>query len=238
MNTTSTTPRHDEHGEALTLLPWFVNGSLSAQEAARVSAHLQHCAGCRQETRWLTQLREAVQDDATQEAMHLGMQRIWGKIEQAAQPPEPQRTRLQQGWARAREQLASIAHGFTHTRLAGALSVLLVALLSGAWWWSPWPHGSPTEAPYRMLSAMPPKVAPGSASEAQIAVIFKQDASRETIATLLQDTRSRLLTGPTPEGAYVLAVDAARMRTTLQALQQRPDIRFAEPVQGTELEQP
>ena len=41
----------NEHDKVLELLPWFVNGTLSADETGRVETHLAGCAECREDTR-------------------------------------------------------------------------------------------------------------------------------------------------------------------------------------------
>jgi anti-sigma factor RsiW len=39
--------RGSPHEQAQQLLPWYVNGTLEADEAALVEAHLAECAECR-----------------------------------------------------------------------------------------------------------------------------------------------------------------------------------------------
>ena len=40
---------HDAHEQAQLLLPWLANGTLDAQDAALVEAHLAECEACRTE---------------------------------------------------------------------------------------------------------------------------------------------------------------------------------------------
>ena len=46
-------------------IPWYVNGTLEAAEAARVGAHLKGCEACRREYDGQVRLFEAMQADGT-----------------------------------------------------------------------------------------------------------------------------------------------------------------------------
>ena len=46
-----------EHRSAQELLPWFVNGTLAAAEAASVARHLAGCERCRKDAAEQAQLR-------------------------------------------------------------------------------------------------------------------------------------------------------------------------------------
>src|SRR5947199_119876 len=47
------------HKVADALLPWFVNGTLDADERALVEQHITECARCRDEVEWLRELHAA-----------------------------------------------------------------------------------------------------------------------------------------------------------------------------------
>ena len=52
----------DEHRIAQELLPWFVNGTLDAAEAAQVTAHLAHCSRCQADAAAHADLRAMTAD--------------------------------------------------------------------------------------------------------------------------------------------------------------------------------
>ena len=54
----------DEHQAAQELLPWFVNGTLDADEAAQVGAHVAQCSACQADVAAQTQWRAAAADAA------------------------------------------------------------------------------------------------------------------------------------------------------------------------------
>jgi len=53
------------HHDVVELLPWFVNGTLGAEETARVKAHLAECVACRQTHEDVIALADAVNRPAT-----------------------------------------------------------------------------------------------------------------------------------------------------------------------------
>lgn len=49
------------HEEVILLLPWYVNGTLSASERGKVQAHLDTCSDCRDEVSFCTDMMASVQ---------------------------------------------------------------------------------------------------------------------------------------------------------------------------------
>jgi len=70
--------------EAARLLPWYVNGRLSAADTERVASHLQRCAICR--------------NDAAQEASVHALLKTEGPIEYAPQAASRKRCRGSTSW--------------------------------------------------------------------------------------------------------------------------------------------
>lgn len=60
MNTTASRKMHDYVNERL---PWYVNGTLSGEERARVSAHLEECTQCRDDLALCSEMSYAVRSD-------------------------------------------------------------------------------------------------------------------------------------------------------------------------------
>ena len=94
-----------QHRQVDGLLPWYVNGSLSEPELARVNEHLQVCERCRQELVWLRGLDAAYQssDDQVDAAP------AFARLRQQLAPPHAAGTpRRWQSWVMV-AQLALIA---------------------------------------------------------------------------------------------------------------------------------
>lgn len=216
-------------------MPWFVNGTLSDSERDMVATHMQRCAACRHESRWLQSLQSAVSEEAQDEAMQMGLDRALARIGQAERPGLTLTGKARQIGRRCRHwldlmwQSRPLAVKMSYATVALVLlgSLLRVAIE---------PAGMPA-ATYRTLSS-PYAPAQASSRQAQIAVVFSPSLTPHDIQGLLNQVGAQLLSGPTPEGAYVVQADSNKRVDVLRALQDHPGVRFAQPAEGTALEQP
>ncbi len=79
-----------DHDAIEALLPWYVNGTLTDEERARVERHLEHCRRCREDVRFLTGLRQGIRRTADTPAdPELGLKRLMREID--AEPPARRR---------------------------------------------------------------------------------------------------------------------------------------------------
>ena len=70
------------------LLPWYVNGTLGAEERRQVEAYLERSRHARDEVDLLRALRQQVKDEKIENSPgDLGLQRLKRDIKQAAQQP-------------------------------------------------------------------------------------------------------------------------------------------------------
>ncbi|RUL69419.1 zf-HC2 domain-containing protein [Dyella choica] len=187
------------HAEADRLLPWYVNGTLQADEQLHVERHLAECAGCQHEVAWLREVQkefaaQAEQDDVSPKMQH-----------------PHQRTRKQRSaspassmWRRREKRLAWLA-------VAQALIILAlgVILLSQ-------PH-----VRYHTLSA------PGDKG-ALLVVVFDAQTHEAQMRTLVRESGARIVGGPTAEGAYVLRVPDAREASARKILAGSPQVTLVE----------
>ncbi len=74
-----------------------------------------------------------------------------------------------------------------------------------------------------------------TARAGNLIVIFRPDASEQSLRAALDRAGAKLVDGPTAAGAYVLAVEPARRDAALADLRTRPSIVLAQPV---EMERP
>ena len=75
--------RHDAVAE---LLPWFVNGTLSAEERETVESHLGECLVCRRELEACCEIAEVMLDGAVSHRAEVGLQALHQRIAVAPQP--------------------------------------------------------------------------------------------------------------------------------------------------------
>ncbi len=199
----------NEHDKVLELLPWFVNGTLSADETGRVETHLEGCAECREALSFERQLARGV---AT---LPLNVNDSWNAMAQrlSNERREPAfhgnvhflRRRVPVAWAGA-------------SALAAAATVAIVLGL---------PAGQQqlTGQTYHTLSA------PRTATPGQIVVLFKPDTTEQQVRVILSAQNARVVDGPTAAGAYVLHVEG-KPAPALNALRQSSQIVLAEPIEG------
>jgi anti-sigma factor RsiW len=208
--------RAPEHEEMDLLLPWFVNGTLSAEARRRVAAHLEACARCREEEQLLRALEAAVLEEPSptpspallrDTLAHLPQRAPGWRDRVAARlaPPELRTRRIQ--WAAA---------------VAGAVLVLQTVVIGGflGGWLSP--------ATYEPLSVSP--TAQGSGP--RLVVAFQEGVSERTMRETLQMFQATIIAGPSPLGFYTVELpseEAARVEQRLAEIRARNEvIRFAE----------
>lgn len=200
--------RGSPHEQAQQLLPWYVNGTLEADEAALVEAHLAECAECRADLAAEQALSREVA------ALPLDVEHAWSALSDridAAGPPrrlaEPVpflRRKVAIGWALGGPLAAAAAVAFA------------VAIVPGA--------PSPVGETYRALGSAP-TAAPGNAL-----VMFRPDARDSDLRAALTKAGARIVDGPTASGAYVVRIAAASRAQALDGLRAAPQIVLAEPI--------
>ena len=195
------------HKVADALLPWFVNGTLDADERTLVEQHLAECARCRDEAEWLRDLHAAcIAGEAAP-----GASRAFHKL----------RSRLDAPRARADRSMPRLrltARPWTHWVIGAQLA--LVAALGVLWLQQTDEHA----ALYRTLGA------PGAAAQAvgSLVVVFDPAASEAELRRVLRSVGARVVDGPTRSNAYVLDVPAAGREQALRTLRSEPAVALAE----------
>jgi len=227
----------DEHRHAQELLPWFVNGTLEGDEAARVAAHVGACSRCLLDADEQARLRSAGAEVAPLGEVDRGWARLRARIEAdaaelaegplmptaargtAAPAPRwlpgaepavmpPIRGRAPQRWWRAALPLAVSLQAVVILVLATALVTLL-----------------PRSEPYRAMGVAP------DAAEPNALVVFSGDATNAQIAAALHAVDAHIVGGPTVTGAYLLRIGAAAP-AALDHLRAQPGVLGAETLQG------
>jgi hypothetical protein len=200
--------RGSPHEQAQQLLPWYVNGTLEADDAAMVETHLAECAECRADLAAEQALSREVA------ALPLDVEHAWSTLSDridAAGPPrrlaEPVpflRRKVAIGWALGGSFAAAAAVAFA------------VAVVPGA--------PSPVGQTYRALGSAP-TAAPGNAL-----VMFRPDARDSDLRAALAKAGARIIDGPTASGAYVVRIAPASRAQALDGLRATPQIVLAEPI--------
>ncbi|MGZ5892368.1 MAG: zf-HC2 domain-containing protein [Caldimonas sp.] len=198
----------DEHRLAQELLPWFVNGTLDAAEAAQVTAHLAHCSRCQADAAAHADLRAMTADAGPRG----DVDRDWAAL----------RSRLDAAPAAAPHRFAAAARPWWRQGLQAALAlqaavvlVLAVALVGVS---------SRTE-PYRALGAAP------ASAEANALALFHADATEQQIRAALRAVDARIVGGPTVTDAYLVRLGDPGP-DALARLRAQPGVLRVESLQG------
>lgn len=198
--------RPSEHDAVQQLLPWHVNGTLSAEETARVEAHLAECEECRHDLACERELAREVAllpldvDDGWQAmTMRLPEQ---GANDDGLRLPRFSRSGPV-GWAVGGALAASVA-----------FAVAIVGLQQPL---------TPAQTFHTLGSA-------GGAAPGQAIVLFRPDTTAQQMRALLAAQGARVVDGPTAAGAYVLRIDGRSPAEAIGALRQSSEVVLAEPI--------
>jgi len=191
-----------------TLLPWFVNGTLDADEHALVERHLVECARCRQEIEWLRGLHAAL---------------VAGEAGQAGSGAF---RKLRRRLATPRRRGSGVARGllrgpWTHW-VIGAQLVLLATL--GTVTFQTVFQDPDRTARYRTLGAT------DAATQARgiLVVVFDPGTPEAELRRVLREAGARVVDGPTASNAYVLDVAASEQAQALRRLKAEHAVVLAE----------
>ena len=194
------------------LLPWYVNGTLDADEAERIEAHLPTCAECRRELarcRAFAGLYEDVEDLAP--APHPSrIARLWHRVD----APEPTRP-------------------FPWRALALVEAVALILVVGVVGWLArpDVPGDLAGEPAFRTLGAERSSPAP---TGVELRVVFAPETEERTIREAVRSLGGRIVDGPSSAGVYTLSVLAGSApgdrQRILDQLRSHQAVLFAESV--------
>ena len=194
----------DPHAQAQRLLPWYANGTLEDEELTAVQTHLAECAECREDLKAEQALARQIK------TLPSDVERGWAALRARVQgAPDDQRT-ASGGSLLGRR----IPMGWA---IAASLMLFIPVLAVSL---------SRPQPLYRTLGSAP------AAASGNLVVIFKPDASEQTLRTILMQNGARIVDGPTSTDAYVLHVPGDRRTAALARLKADRNISLAEPIDG------
>ena len=194
------------------LLPWYVNGTLEAEERQQVEAYLERNSDARDEVALLRELRQQVKDEKIENSPgELGLQRLKREIKQAGAQPG--------GADRMTGRTVTVASFWRPLAVAACLAVVVQAgVMIGLGGWP----GSDVEIASGTVGLTAPV----------LQVTFEPSATEQEIRDVLQSAGASIADGPTALGIYNLRlVDAGTTSVdeALATLRSRADVvTFAE----------
>jgi len=203
-----------QHQRALEALPWFVMGTLEADEEQMVERHLQGCAECRAQLAAERRLRELYVGGDFAPDPEAALSRLRPQLGATAAP------RLARLTARLRRALPR-PPAWARLALATQLGVIL------ALGWALHRGEASVEA-YRTLAAP----APAGRGLGQAVVVLDPGARQQDVQRILRSSGARIVDGPLASGAYVLELPAGSLGAALERLRGEPAVRLIEPLQA------
>jgi anti-sigma factor RsiW len=202
----------DRHRETLELLPWYLNGNLDAADRAKVKAHLEDCAECREELVFESRLRtEVAKLPLETESSFVEFRRRLAPMP----PREPRRAHMLQ-MVRAAARMAD--------RVTLKVAVQAAVVLLGVGIVVPSLLRPGPQPAYRTLSA-------GSLHPAaNVLVMFRPETNEAELRALMMQNEARLVDGPSVTGAYMLEVPAARRASVIARLRAQPSVTLVQPI--------
>ncbi len=224
MNNDRNSQEEPVHREISSLMPWYVNGTLDATDRGKVDAHLAICAACRYE---LLQERHVYQQMTSEVGVEYmagpSLKRLQAKLDElesgtsrpdATAVAAPTRSPLRPWWG----------------MLAASIAVMAVALslLAGNRWLQF--RAGPSQAAYHTVTT------PAARSPDEvIRAVFSPTITLVELQALLEESRLKIISGPTEAGVYSLAATSTQpVDSSLAALRRHATVRFAESTQPLE----
>ena len=194
--------RGGPHEQILQLLPWYSNGTLDADEAATVEAHLAECADCRAEAEADRVLAREVAalDPAVAQGWSALDARLGEKTSRSSSPVSFLHRRVPVAWM-----------------VAGQAAAVALAVVIAV------PLATPNQT-YHALGSAP-------ANEAgNVVIVFQPEVSERDMRSALLRSDARVVDGPNESGAYVLRVPQAGRKSALERLRAMPQVMLAEAI--------
>lgn len=201
----------DTHEAIEMLLPWYVNGTLDAEELGQVDRHLDGCAACRGLLAEERQLKMAVA------GLPFASPRF--TMPTVVAPRRP--TLARRSWHLTRSTLSRWQR--QPVRVAGFVAAQ--AAMLGAVFVLAQPVARP-DTTFRMLSTAAP------ASRPNAIIIFRPETPEADFRRLLVSARASVVGGPTVSGSYLLRIAANERDAALSRLRNQPQVILVQPLDG------
>lgn len=198
-------------GQFEALLPWYVNGTASADERVRAESHLQSCAACRGRLRNEQALVRRMRDPA--DLVVPDCADSWKRFESTLGDAQPT---ADHGLASARPLRWIVG------AQAAALALLSILLAQALWNQK---HSAPD---YQTVAS--PQPAPSGFT---LRIAAAPGVTPQVIAQIAHDQGGRVVAGPSDLGVYTVELDpAALQRQTLERLRAMPELLLVEQISG------
>lgn len=211
------------------LIPWYVNGTLSAAEQSDLEQHLAVCALCQREALRCQSLVEELptpQDTWKPTPAHFAaILANVDLIEEATLKPDINHTKAAPGFLRRMSTWYSqtprpVRWTLAFETFAFALLALFLVL----------PH-SPIRNTNGIYETLSDVESPAAAKGASIRLVFSEDMTTQELFDLLKQAKAQIRQGPSEVGSYTVEVESAEKARSLTLLRANPKVRLVQLVE-------
>lgn len=202
------------------LLPWYVNGTLRAEDRAWVEDYLRRNPLEEEELRWYRSLQGSLREDAPDVSDEIGLDRVMNRIH--AERRTSPRSRTGGGPSFVERMLAWFGGMRLSIGLTVALAVIAVQAVTIAWLALPLEES-------RSVRALKPGVVD---QRPLLRVNFTPDAKEMDIRRLLVSVRGSLAAGPGQLGDYFIRVPKGRADEAMAKLKASAIVESVRAVAG------
>lgn len=223
------------------LLPFYLNGTLTEAERQEVDRHLVECESCRRELEEMRSLQVNVKSYFS--TLPQPPADVFGKVKAQILDESPlERKESPPVSARETRSLGTRFQDYLHslfaTHWAPALAVSLILGQAVVLFWtltfpSTAPRGAEDQEFGPVIERSVPQ-APVPIARQRLRIAFQDHTPEHIIRRTIRHLDGRIVDGPTAEGVYIIEVpesDAERLETIIQELDENKDvIRMAVPL--------
>ena len=217
------------HQQITALLPWYCNGTLSADDKDAVEQHLNECPRCQEELLYcqkLAQQRPSPVGSWTPSAAHFaGIMAEVDKLENADKSHASGRSKTSAGifgrfaaWFSPTPRPVRWALAF-ETLTVAALAMFVLHLQSVK---------PPTSGDFETLSNSETTTTTPAAG---IHLVFAKDITAGDMQALLKQAKAQIRQGPSALGSYTVEVPKEEKDRALKLLRSHSKIKLAEPAE-------
>ncbi len=214
-----------EHRQVWSLLPWFINRTLNAEEQAQVESHVKTCITCQIELKQQRQVYNNIQQaELLQQMSNASFSQLKKRID--TQPVSQ--------LASIRTRFENFQRLFFPFQAAKSFAlVLAILLIPAVFIFNVMPDKTLPANEYRTLAQTPAPL-PESQQPGLIRVVFTDETDGAQIGTIVNSVHGRIVNGPYKNGVYEILIDDEQqysITTTevIERLRHNAHVIFAEP---------
>jgi anti-sigma-K factor RskA len=217
-----------EHTELEGLIPWYVNGTLSAEESAAVEQHMAVCKQCQSEAlrcQSLVGQLPAAQEIWKPSAAHFAdILANVDKLEAVTAKPDTRRTKARLGFF----QRISVGLSQTPSPVRWTLAFETLAFAALALFLVL--PNSPIPKTGRIFETLSNAELPTTKGKS-IRLVFSEDMTTRELFDLLKQAKAQIRQGPSEVGSYTVEVASQDEASSLSVLRANPKVRLAQAVE-------